>query len=450
MSVKIKFVGASGTVTGSCYLVSSQNTKFLVDCGMYQGPVVEARNLEEFPFNPAEVDFVLVTHTHIDHIGLLPKLVRHGFQGKIYCTYHTAQLAEILLYDSAKIQENNFKAGVPWKHAGEVALIYDTKDVDETVQRFEVVEFGEQFNPASDVQVTYVPAGHVLGAASLHVVVEDTKIAFSGDIGRVKQDLIPSFPETTDFQPDYILMESLYGGEEHPARHESVDELTRLVRETVKNGGSVFIPSFAVQRTQELLNDFKIAKQSGALPKDLQVILDSPMAQRVTSVYAAALDHTGDSLFNFDGLKYIRNSKKSAKYSRKTGQVTIAGSGMADGGRIVSHLAANIGNPKNTVAFVGYQAEATLGRELVEGAKDVIIDKMMFKVKAQIVQLGGFSAHGDTNDYLAWLKRYPTNNIKKIFLIHAESARAQAMQQVLAEQGINQSHIPDREEVVNL
>lgn len=450
MSVSIKFIGAAHTVTGSCYIVKSNQTNFIVDCGMYQGPDVEIRNLEDFTFNPAEIDFVLLTHTHLDHVGLLPKLVKHGFTGPIFMTLHTAQIAEVILMDSAKIQENNYAEGKPWKHAKQIALIYDKKDAEQTINQFEIVRFGEDFRPSQDVTVEFVKAGHVLGAASLHVQVEDKKIVFSGDIGRAEQELIPGFEPTTDFKPHVVLTESLYGGQIHPDRMESVRELVRIINDTTKRGGSVFIPSFAVQRTQEILHDLKQAKEAGELAEDLQVVLDSPMAQRVTNIYSSALDTRADSVLNFPGLVYVKNSRKSEKFSRKNGLVVIAGSGMADGGRILSHLAQNIESQKNSVVFVGYQAEATLGRELVEGAKSITIDGKAFSVRAQVYHLTGFSAHGDTNDYQIWLDRYSKDNLEKIFLIHAEPERAELYRQQLMQTGYadKQLLIPDREDEV--
>lgn len=451
MAVSIKFIGAAHTVTGSCYVVTTSTSKFIVDCGMYQGPDVEIRNLEDFTFDPAEIDFLFLTHTHLDHVGLLPKLIAGGFRGPIYSTLHTAQVAEVILFDSAKIQEKNFTEGIAWKHAKKVALIYDTGDVEQTLSQFQIVDFHERFSPVPEMEVEFVHAGHVLGAASIHIVVDGHKIVFSGDIGRTKQELIHGYDETTDFKPDTVIMESLYGGQTHPSRPESVKQLIDIIRETTNNGGSVFIPSFAVQRTQEILHDIKLAKKSGALSENLPVLLDSPMAQRVTNIYESALDTTEDSLMQFPGLRYVRNSRKSFKLSKKSGQVVIAGSGMADGGRIMMHIAQNIGNHKNAIVFVGFQAEATLGRELTQGAKRVIIDQRGFDVKAQVYHLTGFSAHGDTNDYSHWLSRFDRASLKNIFLVHAEPERSQLLREQLKDEGYTaRIEIPDREENINL
>jgi metallo-beta-lactamase family protein len=450
MAISIQFMGAAKTVTGSCYLVTVGDVKFLVDCGMYQGPDVEGRNLLPFDFNAAEIDFVLLTHTHIDHSGMLPKLTKHGFTGPIYATLHTVQLATILMLDSAKIQESNFREAIPWKHAGVVQLVYNTEDAQNAIAQLKTISMDEPFSPAEGINVKYVHAAHVLGAASIEIEAEGKKIVFSGDIGRVNHDLIGGFDLDYKAEPDYVVMESLYGGQYHPSRPESVAEMMGYVRETLERGGSVFIPCFAVQRTQELLNDFKLAKQSGAIPEDVPIWLDSPMAQRVTEVYRSALDHGEESLFYFPGLRYVKTFRQSQKITNKPRQIILAGSGMADGGRIMFHLMNNLGNKKNSVIFVGYQAEATLGRELTTGAKTVVIEDKPVGVRAEIHQLQGFSAHGDTNDYLAWIKRYNSDQLKRIFLIHAEPERAEALKAEFEKLNIDHPYIPDWKETVEL
>lgn len=450
MSFNVQFLGASGTVTGSCYLVTTDTSKFLIDCGMYQGPDVEARNLDDFDFDPSTIDFVLLTHAHLDHIGLLPKLVRHGFAGKIYATMHSVQIGTIILLDAAKIQENNFTQGRPWQFAGKVEMIYDTKDAEQTLTMFNSVNLNETFSPVDGVEVKYVHAGHILGAASLEIKINGEVIVFSGDIGRTEHVLIGGFDPTHQLDAKYIVMESLYGGEYHPKRKESVAEMMQIVQKTLSRGGSVFIPTFAVQRTQELLNDFKIAKESGALGKDVPVWLDSPMAQEVTRIYGSALDHTEDSLFNFPNLGYVKHARQSARISKRPGQIILAGSGMANGGRILQHLAHNLGNKKNSVIFVGYQAEATLGRSLVEGAKSIQIDGLNVEVGAEIHYLHGFSAHGDTNDYKAWIGRYYNDGLSKVFLVHSEPERAKAMKDIFESEGKDHPYIPSWKETITL
>jgi metallo-beta-lactamase family protein len=453
--IKIKFCGAAKTVTGSNYVVTTDHGSFAVDCGMFQGPDVEHLNLEDFDYDPSQLDFTLLTHAHIDHSGMLPKLVKNGFNGPIFASSHTIQITTELLLDSAKIQESNFKRGEFYgKYTQVKALVYNTKDAIQTIDRFQTVKFDEEFSPMEGVKVKYILAGHILGAASIEVDILDEgkwkKIIFSGDIGRVNQSLIETFDLNYKQEPDYILIESLYGGQTHPNRDESVSEMINIMKNTFNNRGSSFIPCFAVERTQEILNDIRIAKQSGALPSDLPVWLDSPLAQRVTQIYTSSLQHGAESLFDFEGLKYVRKYKQSLGLSTKGGQVVMAGSGMADGGRIVEHLSKALENPKNSVIFVGFQAEGTMGRELTEGNKSIVIGSRNIKVKAKIHHLFGFSAHGDTNDYVAWIRRFKSSNLKKVFMVHAEIDRAEALRDHFAKnEDITNTHIPNlKEEVV--
>jgi len=453
--IKIKFCGAAKTVTGSNYVVTTNHGTFVVDCGMFQGPDVEHLNLEPLSYNPQEVDFTLLTHAHIDHSGMLPKLTVNGFQGPIFATANTIQITTELLLDSAKIQESNFKRGENYgKYTKVKALVYNIQDATEAIARFRPVKFDEEFSPAEGIKIKYLVAGHILGAASIEVDIEDDgvwkKIVFSGDIGRLKPGIIPTFDTEYKSEPDVVLVESLYGGQYHPEIQESVDEMVRLIADTTNNGGSAFIPSFAVQRTQEILNDLRVAKDGGALSDDLKVWLDSPLAQRVTKIYTTALQHGLDSIFDFDNLIYVQKYKQSEGLAFKSGQVIIAGSGMADGGRIVEHLSKALENPKNSVIFVGFQAVGTMGRALTEGAKEVVIGSRNIKVKAKIVLLKGFSAHGDTNDYLAWVRRFATPKLTKTFLVHAEIERSTALKEVFEKEGINGCYIPSLQEEITL
>lgn len=454
--VKIKFCGAAHTVTGSNYYVETEHGKFVVDCGMFQGPDVESRNLEDFTYNPGEVSFALLTHAHIDHSGMMPKLVKHGFKGEIYATNHTIAISTELLLDSAKIQESNFERGMFYgKFTKKVALVYNTDDSMNTISKFRAVNFNEEFSPVDGIKIKYIRAGHVLGAASIQIEIEDEgkikKFLFSGDIGREKDKLIQSFDTSYRYEPDYILMESLYGGQVHPKEDDSVEELINIIKATVSKGGSVFIPCFALQRAQTLINDFREAKEKGKLDDDIPFFLDSPLAQRITAIYMTSLQNTEKNIFDFDNLVYVRKHKQSLKLSRRSGIVIMAGSGMADGGRIMEHLATGLSNGKNAVVFVGFQAEGTLGRELVEGAKVVNIGGTNVKVNASINHLQGFSAHGDSNDYLNWLGSFFTEKTSKIYLIHAEVDRAEALKsQIKDKYDFDNCYIPDWKEEVTL
>ncbi len=453
--IKIEFHGAAKTVTGSNYLVTTDKYQFVVDCGMFQGPDVEHLNLKELDYDPSKLDFALLTHAHIDHSGMLPKLTVRGFNGKIYATSHSVQISTELLLDSAKIQENSFQKGLPYgRYTGIKAIVFNTRDAIETIGKFSVVNFEETFEPVPGIKIKFLRAGHILGAASIEIDIDDNgqnkKIIFSGDIGRKKSHIIETFDANYKSNPDIVLIESLYGGQIHPDRDESARELINIINKTVENRGNVFIPCFAVQRAQEVLNDIKNAKDSGVMPKETQVWLDSPLAQRVTNIYTQALQTTEKDLFNFDNLVYVKKAKQSAGITNKTGNVILAGSGMADGGRIQNHLIKGLQNSKNSVIFVGFQAEGTLGRELISGAKRVTIEKNSVKVNAQIYHLQGFSAHGDNNDYTAWINRFISPNLKRVFMVHAEEERALMLKSHFETLGIHNSYIPSMEEVVEL
>lgn len=451
--VKIKFLGASETVTGSCYLVQTDRANFLVDCGMFQGPDVEHLNLEEFNFNPKEIDFVLLTHAHIDHSGMLPKLFKEGFAGSIFATHNTISIATELLLDSAKLQEKAYEKGESYgKYTNIRALVYNTSDALKTISLFKPVSFLADFFPSEKIKVKYIRAGHILGAATIEVEINDNNekksILFSGDIGRVNSKIDDTFDLDYKISSQYILMESLYGGIVHQDRDESTKSLIEIIKKTISRGGSVFIPSFAVQRTQEILNDLKKAKEEKSLDENINVWLDSPLAQRITKIYNLALQNEVSDPFNFKNLIYIKKYKQSLKVSQQKGQVIIAGSGMADGGRIMDHLVTALPNNKNSIVFVGFQAEGTLGREIVNGAKSVRIDTKQIKINAQIHHLEGFSAHGDTEDYRLWIGRVEKNQIKKIFLIHAEIHRSLDLKKILESEGYNNIVIPKLKEEV--
>lgn len=455
---EVEFHGAARTVTGSNFLVRAEGVTFIVDCGMFQGPDVESRNLEKYDYDPAEVDFVLLTHAHIDHCGMLPKLYRGGFRGPIYATNNTIQIATLLLLDSAKIQENNYQRGQKYgSFTDKVAFAYNTYDSEETIKQFKAIDFDVPFKPVDSVSVQFVRAGHILGASSIYIELtekeETKKLIFSGDIGRVEQPLIESFDTSFEAEPDYIFIESLYGGVEHPDRQKNVDEVIETINQTLKKGGNVFIPAFSVQRTQEILHDLKIARDNGKISPKVPVWLDSPLAQKVSKIYTAALQNTPESSFDFENLRYVQKYRQSQALTRKKGQIIIAGSGMAAEGRILSHLAVGLKDSKNTVIFVGYQAEGTMGRELVEGAKEVTIGETKIPVNAHIKFMQGFSAHGDNTDYEQWVTRFLTGSLKKIFLIHAEEDRATALQNEFKDDlnvPIEKLHIPVWKEKVQI
>lgn len=460
--MKISFLGAAETVTGSCYLLETSKHKVLIDCGLFQGQDVYQRNFEDFVFNPGEIDFVLLTHAHMDHSGLLPKLLKHGFTGKIFLTPPTAQLSEILLLDAAKIQEINFNRGdMGASNSAPMDIIYTTFDSLNTIASFVSVNFDELTTLADGLSVTFLKAGHILGAGSLLVETEGKKIMFSGDLGRKDEAIIePFFFAKKALNVDYIVMESLYGGVTHQRRDDATKELLGIVNKTIEKGGNVVIPSFAVHKTQELLEIFKYAFEKNILDSEIKVVLDSPLALRATGIYEnnttyfdpVKYDMTNSmlrNLFKFDNLKITRTHKQSLKFGIKNKTVFIAGSGMAEGGRVIRHLINHLPHKDNLVIFVGYQAEGTKGREILEGASEVFLDGKLVKIKAQIERIEGFSSHADNQDLLLWLKNFEQKNIKKVFLTHADPERSEAFSLETKGKGYD-PYIPKWKEVVEL
>ncbi len=419
--VRIKFLGAAKTVTGSSYLVMADNTRFLVDCGMFQGADVEDRNYLDFEFDPTTLDFVILTHAHIDHIGLVPKLIAKGFQGPIYMTPATAKIAYHLLLDAAKIQELQLKRN---KKLFKQLLqpLYDTSDAMEAFNLFETYDYLQEFK-SNGVRMHFEKVGHVLGAASVSVIVEGTTVFFSGDIGRLDHPFLEGF-ENQPKEVDYIVMESLYGGKYHEDREQMIKKMIQDINITLNRNGNVIIPAFALQRTQEILNILKNAYKDNLINRRVKVFLDSPLASEITSEYSHSIfkyNIVGKELFEFDELRFVRNSRRVLGTSASA--IIIAGSGMADGGRVVNHLRRGLPDSRNSVFIVGFQAEKTLGRTLIQGPTKVVIDNKNVPVRAQINEYYGLSAHGDQADLDVWLHRFDETKLKKVFLVHAEPER---------------------------
>jgi metallo-beta-lactamase family protein len=465
--MKITFLGAAETVTGSQYLVETKQTKFLIDCGMFQGSSeLDARNAEEFGFDPKEIDFLVLTHTHIDHSGLVPKLVRHGFQGKIFLTVPTRHLAEIILLDSAKIQELNIQLEeeADWNIGQapvEFHFLYDTKDVLNTLQLMHPVNFGEVVSFNQDVKFRLVKAGHILGAASVEVWVNDSgeekKIAFSGDLGHDTQEVVAR----KDFiqEADFVVMESLYGGKVHQPRQTMRSQLADAINKTYERGGNILIPVFSVQRTQELLYELGQMKEKTQISEEIPAFLDSPLAIKATRIYKDHKSYLKKEFqeraknnrdpMDFEKLKMFEDNRKSRKLRKIKGAIIMAGSGMCNGGRMVGHLMRNLPDSRTSVVFVGFQAEETLGREILTGKKEVVIHDKQVRVEAEIHGLLGFSAHGDEEDLVEWITHFNRDRLKNVFLVHAEIDQSSVFQQTLQGRGIS-SQIPAWKETVEL
>ena len=445
--MKIKFCGAAAGVTGSCHLLSTENHKILLDCGQFQGgKAQDALNEEPFPFDPAEIECVVLSHAHIDHCGRLPLLVKRGFKGAIYCTDATADLLEVMLKDSGFIHEKEAE----WQsrkneRAGRkpVEPLYTVRDSEETLKYVRPVMYDQLFEINDEMKVVFNDAGHILGSAIIELwTAEDDnvyKTVFSGDLGVLDRPILRD--PTIIKKADYVIMESTYGNRLHPENATSIEQLLDIVIKTTRRGGTVVIPSFAVGRTQELIYEFNRFYLERPEYKDelekLTVYIDSPMATSATEVFrrnAQVFDEEtkayilkGDNPLDFPNLRFTRSTAESQALNMdRKPKIIISASGMCEAGRIRHHLKHNLWDPKSSVIFVGYQAEGTLGRMLTEGQKDVVLFGEAVHVNAEIYNLEGFSGHADKEGLLGWLSGFKVKP-KQLFLVHGELESKEAL-----------------------
>ena len=463
--MKIESFGAAEIVTGSCHRIKTKNSTFLVDCGMFQGKN-EEKNYDDMGFDATEIEFILITHGHLDHVGRLPLIYKNGFRGIIYATKETIDIAKVVLYDAANLmQEDYITRHKKALRRGEKATkpLYEPKDVRNMFRDIEFVEvkYNKKIKLAKNIQAVFKDAGHILGSAMIKLTIKEGSkkiITFSGDLGNKHNDILHA-PATIK-KTDYLFCESTYGDRNHRAFKESIKEFRKEIISTLSNNGNVIIPSFAIERTQEVLCALKDMYKEGVLPKGTQVFLDSPMAIKATNVYVKYHKSLSSKcnkylkkdghIFEFDLLKYttkVEQSKKINEVQHKA--IIIAGSGMCNGGRVLHHLKNRIWDPKNTVIFVGYQAEGTLGRKIVNGEKWINIYNEEIIVQSKIVTINGFSAHADQNELLEWIKPMK-NSLKAIFLIHGEKEKQKIFKQKIIERFNIKTHIVEPKEVIGV
>jgi len=475
--MKLKFCGSTISVTGSCLLIEDENQRILVDCGMYQEKEMQINNTLPFPFDPCSINFLILTHAHLDHCGLIPKLYNLGFNGNVYCSYQTMELCKIILYDSAKIQEMNFRKN----NFESKNFIYNSIDVDYAMAKFKPIQTELDIYINNKYHITLLPVGHILGACSVLFSNNEKTLLFSGDIGRINQSIIKSFTEY-DFSkitPDFIVMETLYGGRNHENKDIGIKKIVETINQIKIKNSKLIIPIFALHRAQEileLLNFLFISKNISN--SKCMIFFDSPMGIDVTKVYLNNISQfnsyatflnrkvnyvfendkiTDDEQFiinqnkRFSPLNYIQvvKNSKSKKLINSKNSIILAASGMADGGRIIKHLYSGLEDPNNYIVFVGYQAEDTLGRKLVDGEKFVTILDKRINVRAKILYLRGFSAHGDNDDLNIWMNKFNLTKLKKTFLVHGEVITKQAFSKQLDLHGIS-NYIPQKNEEVML
>lgn len=460
--MKIAFHGAARTVTGSKHLITLKNgNKVLLDCGMFQGMGKDTDVLNRtFGFDPTTVTAMILSHAHIDHSGLIPKLVKEGFPGKIYCTDATLQLAELLLEDSAEIQESDTKyhnRGSQVQGAPLVQPLYTVEDAKASLNSLVPKEYNEWFPVIEGVEAMFTDAGHIIGSACVHVkITEDGKteqITFSGDVGRYR-DVILKSPQTFP-QADYIIMESTYGNSLHESATTSVDHLLEWINRTcIEKGGKLIVPAFSLGRTQEILYALNQLELEKRLPK-LDYFLDSPLSIAVTNLvknykeyfnkYIQRVLETDSDPFQFEGLHFIKSVEESKLLNyRNDPCVIISASGMAEAGRVKHHISNNIENSRNGILLTGYCEPNSLGGRLMAGAKEVGIFGVRHQVNAEVGSIRSMSAHGDYEDLSQWLACQDIKRVKKLFLVHGEYDVQVAFKDRLVKKGFYDVEIPER------
>ncbi|MCX7816938.1 MAG: MBL fold metallo-hydrolase [Syntrophales bacterium] len=458
--MKVHFLGAAREVTGSCFMIEYHEGRFAVDCGLHQGGSdADIRNRETKLYKPKEIDFILVTHAHLYHTGLLPRLVSEGYNGPVYCTPPTKDLMYLMLLDSAHIQEieTQWKNRKRQRHGEEkVEPLYTQGDVEKAITLIRDVEYDHPFNPNPGVEVTFRDSGHILGSALVEIQMtgntNPTKLIFSGDIGRTAQ-LIVKDPYTPE-KGDFLFMESTYGNRDHKNEQESLEELAEAIDYSYKNGEKVIIPAFAVERTQEIIYCLHLLHRDGRLPEDMMVYVDSPLAIKVTEIfhqYTQYFDEDAQNILkvkqdplHLPQLRFTKTTEESIKInSVNKPSIVISASGMADAGRIKHHLRHNLWREGASVVFVGYQAQGTIGRRLVDGARKVRIFGEEIAVKAKIFTINGFSAHAGQSQLLEWLSHFRSPNLQ-VFLIHGEYQAQKALADLIRDRFNYPVYIPDR------
>lgn len=458
--MEIEFIGGARTVTGSQHLLHINGKKILLECGLFQGKRSETYEKNKtFKFNPSEIDVMLLSHAHIDHCGNIPNLIKNGFKGNIYATSATVDLCQIMLRDSAHLQEMDIKfVNKKRMKKGEppVEPLYELEDVENAMSHFIGVQYNRQIDILPGIKATFRDAGHILGSAGIQLDIDENgnkiRFGFSGDIGRPESPVIRS-PDVLR-ELDVLIMESTYGNRLHSDSEEVEEQLASTIREVVDRNGKIIIPAFAVGRTQTIVYMLHKLFDQNRIPS-IPIYVDSPLAFNATNVFRShpeCMDREtyrifleeGDDPFGFERLTYIKTVNESKKLNViDKPMIIIAASGMAEGGRILHHLRNNIENPKNLILFVGYAAQHTLARKIMDGEKEVKIFGETFKVLSNVKTMDFFSAHADQKELIEYLKFNPPNKLKKLFIVHGEEDQVNPFMEKLSVLGYNNIYYPN-------
>jgi metallo-beta-lactamase family protein len=466
--LQIEFIGGARTVTGSQHLLHINGKKILLECGLFQGKRSETyEKNKNFRFNPAEIDALILSHAHIDHSGNIPNLVSKGFNGLIYATSATVDLCQIMLRDSAHLQEKDIEfVNKKKKKKGEELFepLYTLEDVEKAMQQFVGVQYNRTIDLFPGIRFTFRDAGHILGSAGVHLNIEEAgnkkiSLGFSGDIGRPDSPVIKSPDVLRDL--DVLIMESTYGNRLHSPAEEVEEDFSSTITKVINDGGKVIIPAFAVGRTQTIVYMLHKLFDQNRIP-EVPIYVDSPLAVEATNIFRShpeCMDREtyriflqdGDDPFGFGRLKYIKKTEESKELNEKSGpMIIISASGMAEGGRILHHLVHSIGNSKNLILFVGYAAEHTLARKIMEGNEKVNIFGEEYEVRAKIKKMDYFSGHADQRELLDYLRLNNQNKLKNIFLVHGEEEMALPFKEKILQEGYENVQFPASGEIINI
>jgi metallo-beta-lactamase family protein len=463
--MELEFVGGARTVTGSSYILKDKDFQIMIDCGMFQGrSQIRERNLLHLIYAPSKINTLLLTHAHIDHSGLIPKLVKEGFTGKIFATRPTVDLCTVMLPDSAHIQEmdmelvnkKNKRLGLPVQDP-----IYTLDDAEESIKHFIPVEYGNKIKINNRIEARYIDAGHILGSSMIELWVEGergkTKIVFSGDLGQKDTAFIKD-PEIIE-EADILLIESTYGDRLHKKKEDTLEEFKQIILNSYNKKGNIIIPAFAIERTQEIIFELSKLFKEKLIP-EIPVYIDSPLAISATEIFRKNENYfddemkkillSGDSPLDFPNLHFTKTAEESKRLNEEvSGAIIISASGMCTAGRIKYHLLHNLYKPESCVIFVGFQAEGTIGRRLVDGAKRVKLFGEDVIVNAKIHTLGGFSAHADRDGLLEWMGKIKNPKLK-VFVVHGEAETSQKFAETVRTQFGYDTYVPNWGEIVDL